>query len=39
MLNRAYDRGINIGKYRFLQEIAKSGQTLTPVAPRRGFEE
>ena len=39
LLNRAYDRGINIGKYRFLQEIAKSGQTLTPVAPRRGFEE
>jgi hypothetical protein len=39
LLNRAYDRGINIGKYRFLQELRKSGQTLTPVAPRRGFEE
>ena len=39
MLNRAYDRGINIGKYRFIQELAKTGQTLTPVAPRRGFEE
>jgi hypothetical protein len=39
LLNRAYDRGINIGKYRFIQELMKNGQTLTPVAPRRGFEE
>jgi hypothetical protein len=38
-LSEAYDRGLQIGKLRFLQEIAKSGQTLTPVAPRRGFEE
>ena len=38
-LSEAYDRGLEIGKLRFLQEIAKSGQTLTPVAPRRGFEE
>lgn len=39
LLSEAYDRGLQIGKLRFLQEIAKSGQTLTPVAPRRGFEE
>jgi hypothetical protein len=39
ILSEAYDRGLEIGKLRFLQEIAKSGQTLTPVAPRRGFEE
>ena len=39
MLNRAYDRGINIGKYRFLKELSESGQTLTPIAARRGFQQ
>ena len=39
LLNKAYDRGIAIGKYRFIQELRKSGQTLTPMAPRRGFDE
>ena len=39
LLNKAYDRGIAIGKYRFIQELKKSGQTLTPMAPRRGFDE
>lgn len=39
LLNKAYDRGMAIGKYRFIQELKKSGQTLTPMAPRRGFDE
>lgn len=39
LLNKAYDRGIAIGKYRFIQELKKSGQSLTPMAPRRGFDE
>ena len=39
LLNKAYDRGIKIGKYRFIQELKKSGQSLTPMAPRRGFDE
>jgi hypothetical protein len=38
-LTDAYDEGLKIGKLKFLQELRKSGQTLTPVAPRRGFEE
>jgi hypothetical protein len=39
LLSEAYDNGLKLGKLRFLQELRKSGQTLTPVAPRRGFEE
>lgn len=39
LLNKAYDRGIKIGKYRFMKELKESGQTLTPMAPRRGFDE
>jgi len=39
LLNKAYDRGMAIGKYRFIQELKKSGQSLTPMAPRRGFDE
>jgi hypothetical protein len=38
-LSEAYDKGLTYAKKRFLMELAKSGQTLTPVAPRRGFEE
>ena len=39
LLNAAYDRGLAAGKHVFLQELAKSGQTLTPLAPRRGFQQ
>jgi len=39
MLSEAYDNGLQLGKLRFLKELRESGQTLTPVAPRRGFEE
>lgn len=39
LLSEAYDNGLKLGKLSFLQELRKSGQTLTPVAPRRGFEE
>jgi hypothetical protein len=38
-LNRAYDMGLARGKYRFVQELRQSGQQLTPLPPRRGFEE
>jgi len=38
-LSEAYDKGLTYAKKRFLMELAKTGQTLTPVAPRRGFEE
>ena len=37
MLKRAYDKGLEIGKYRFLKELRESGQSLTPQAARRGF--
>ena len=37
-LSEAYDKGLTYAKKRFLMELAKTGQTLTPVAPRRGFE-
>jgi hypothetical protein len=39
LLNQAYDKGGEIGKYRFLKELRDSGQTLTPVAARRGFQQ
>jgi hypothetical protein len=39
LLNQAYDKGGEIGKYRFLKELRESGQTLTPVAARRGFQQ
>ena len=39
ILKDAYDRGFKIGKSRFIQELQKSGQTLTPVAARRGFQQ
>ena len=39
LLSEAYDNGLKLGKLRFLKELRESGQTLTPIAPRRGFEE
>ena len=39
ILKDAYDRGFKIGKYRFIEELRKSGQTLTPIAARRGFQQ
>lgn len=39
LLSEAYDKGLQLGKLRFLKELRDSGQTLTPIAPRRGFEE
>jgi|GEM_PF-3312150 len=39
LLQRAYDRGLAVGKFVFLRELAQSGQSLTPLAPRRGFQE
>jgi hypothetical protein len=39
MLNQAYEKGLKIGKYRFLKELRESGQTLTPLAARRGFQQ
>lgn len=37
LMKRAYDKGLEIGKYRFLKELRESGQSLTPQAGRRGF--
>jgi hypothetical protein len=39
ILKDAYDRGFKIGKYRFIEELRKSGQNLTPIAARRGFQQ
>jgi hypothetical protein len=39
LLRSAYEKGGEIGKYRFLRELRESGQTLTPVAARRGFQQ
>lgn len=39
LLRSAYDKGLEIGKYRFLRELAENGQSLTLQAPRRGFAE
>jgi hypothetical protein len=39
ILKDAYNRGFKIGKYRFIQELRESGETLTPVAARRGFQQ
>jgi hypothetical protein len=39
LLRSAYDKGAEIGKYRFLKELRESGQTLTPIAARRGFQQ
>lgn len=38
LMKRAYDKGLEIGKYRFLKELRESGQSLTPQAGRRGFQ-
>jgi len=39
ILSDAYQRGLDHGKRRFLTELRQSGQQLTPIARRRGFEE
>jgi len=39
LLRSAYDKGAEIGKYRFLKELRESGETLTQNAPRRGFQQ
>ena len=39
LLRSAYEKGGEIGKYRFLKELRESGQALTPVAARRGFQQ
>jgi hypothetical protein len=39
LLRSAYDKGAEIGKYRFLKELRESGETLTQTAPRRGFQQ
>ena len=39
ILKDAYDRGFKTGKYRFLKELRDSGQTLTPISARRGFQQ
>lgn len=39
ILSDAYDRGLQLGKLRFLKELRDSGQTLTPISPRRGLQE
>lgn len=39
LLQSAYERGLAAGKHVFLSELAKSGRSLTPRSPRRGFQE
>jgi hypothetical protein len=39
LLRSAYDKGAEIGKYRFLKELRESGETLTQTAARRGFQQ
>lgn len=39
MLDAGYERGLKIGKYLFMRELQKKGQSLTPLTERRGFRE
>jgi hypothetical protein len=39
LLQRAYDDGLLIAKKQFVRELIQSGQTITPVAARRGFQQ
>jgi hypothetical protein len=39
LLQRAYDDGLLIAKKQFVRELIQSGQTLTPLAARRGFQQ
>jgi len=39
LLQRAYDDGLLIAKKQFVRELIQSGQTLTPIAARRGFQQ
>lgn len=38
LMDKAYNKGLEIGKYRFLKELRESGQSLTPQAGRRGYQ-
>jgi hypothetical protein len=37
ILSSAFEDGLRRGKYEFLKELEQKGQSLTPVAPKRGF--
>ena len=39
LLQRAYDDGLLVAKKQFVRELSQSGQTLTPIAARRGFQQ
>ena len=39
LLQRAYDDGLLVAKKQFVRELTQSGQTLTPIAARRGFQQ
>lgn len=39
LLQRAYDDGLLMAKKQFVRELIQSGQTLTPLAARRGFQQ
>jgi hypothetical protein len=39
LLQRAYDDGLLTAKKQFVRELTQSGQTLTPISARRGFQQ
>jgi hypothetical protein len=39
LLQRAYDDGLLVAKKQFVRELTQSGQNLTPIAARRGFQQ
>jgi len=39
LLQRAYDDGLLTAKKQFVRELTQSGQNLTPIAARRGFQQ
>ena len=38
MLSKAYSMGARMGKHTFMQELKAKGESLKPLAPRRGFQ-
>ena len=38
MLSTAYSKGARMGKHTFMQELKAKGESLKPLAPRRGFQ-
>lgn len=38
MLSQAYSKGARMGKHTFMQELKAKGESLKPLAPRRGFQ-